>query len=164
MKFGFLLIVLANFNCVSQIKDLNYLDSMLSNKYCNNEFDYDSVYFLPDYGCFFDANKQNIGLVNVFLIPKSKLKNRKVNLTNKSVDWIKDNFNVIIFLTEKKYLVKIITGEGRFAEKFPYIRKMYTYNNSISKWQLKKSYIIKSLTEQRSMSKLMWEIVFKLAR
>ena len=161
MKFGFLLIILLHFNCISQIKDLNYLDSMLSNRYCQNEFDYDSIYFMPDYGCLFDANKQNIGLANVFLIPKSKLKNLNVNLTNKSTNWLKANFIVIIFITEKKYLVKIKAGEGRFAEKFPYIRKMYTYNNSISKWQLKKSYKIKSLTEQRSMGKLMWEIVFK---
>ncbi len=147
--------------CCSQDGNIKYLDSMLSVDYCQNSYDFDSVYFLPDYGCYFDIRRQKIGLTNVFLIPKSKGKIYDFDFSKKSIKWIKANFKLMIFLTEKKYLKEVKNGEGRYAEMFPYVNKLYSYNSQKCIWQLEKTFIIKNLNEKKTMVKSMWQMVFQ---
>lgn len=112
------------------------LDSILL---CD-KYTYMYGYFaIPDNGCVYQSNASNkIGNVEVYLVPYKKIdiksyKEEERLLNKLSIDEIKANYKIYIFIIDKKYLGYNKNRDLSYYASVPYKQTIYSYENE--KWK-----------------------------
>jgi hypothetical protein len=160
-KFLYITLILTSctlVSCKSQDKESSL--SELKNKINNYSFDnllkcgdftYEDGYFVTaDYGCIYNPKEHNnLGNILIYYIAKNAifLNTRKsVKEINKmSIEELKREFNIYVFLIEKNYLNYNKTGDPMYYQNENYVEKLFT--NNLNNWKLIDSIKIQSLNE-----------------
>ncbi|MBB5635368.1 hypothetical protein HDE68_001256 [Pedobacter cryoconitis] len=111
---------------------------------CKN-YTYEENYFLTaDAGCLYNPKGENtFGNLITYLIPKKALninednsvsETKKVN--NLSIAQLKEDFNIYVYVIDKKYLNYNKTGDPVYYQKDDFAEDLYTYDSKSRKWSL----------------------------
>lgn len=97
----------------------------------------DGYFTVPDYGCIYDpSGSNNLGNIELYLLPKKKLnynfnvekEENKVNAMN--IVELKKNYNIYLFLIDKKYLKKSDNRDVPYYPTLPYRQIIFNCNGS----------------------------------
>lgn len=120
------------------------LDATIKCGGCNTFSKGEGYFNLPDYGCMYSPSaKYNLGLAEVYIIEKkpqsmnSLSEDAQIQKVNAlKTDQIKNNFDVYIYIVDKKYLQFFPKGDSPYEAKYPYVQALYNYDNHLNKWVL----------------------------
>lgn len=108
-------------------------------------YTYDENYFLTaDAGCLYQPEGGNtFGNVITYLIPKKPLninddnnQNETKRVNNLTVAQLKEDFDICVYIIDKKYLNYNKTGDPVYYQKDDFVEQLYTYDRKSQKWNL----------------------------
>ncbi|RFZ89974.1 hypothetical protein D0C36_23745 [Mucilaginibacter conchicola] len=125
-------------DAIADTKALNFDNVLKCHAYSYN----DGYFMTADYGCIYNPNGGNtLGNAVVYLVPQKDLnvtddqiaaENKKVNALN--ADQYKKDYNIYIFLIDKKYLNYSKDGDPVYYQKDKFTEVVYTYDNASGNW------------------------------
>jgi hypothetical protein len=142
---------LPSYNEKSIEEQKNNFDNILK----EGDYSWNDGYFITaDYGIVYNPKGNNpFGNIILYLIPKNKfdIKDEEIEEKNQminslSIENIKKEFNIYLFLIDKKYLQYLPNGDSSYEAKENYTENLYTYENQ--KWILLDSLNVKNQNEQ----------------
>lgn len=125
------------------------------------KYGYDGIASIGDYGCLYNTKKNIYGNINLYLIPKDgilkhlekvdklfegdkydKWEKEGNRINNLSIQKIKQEFNIYLFLVPKEYLEHTPTLDASYNIKqneganYKFKTKFYGFNDKTKKWDL----------------------------
>jgi len=110
-----------------------------------HSYSYNDGYFMTaDYGCIYNPNGgNNLGNVVVYLIPQKPLSiaDEQIAVENKKINTLsttqyKKDYNIYVFLINKKYLNYNKDGDPVYYQKDKFTETLYTYDSASDKWNI----------------------------
>lgn len=125
----------------ASVKEIYYSNESLDNLLkCGNYSYMDGYFTIPDYGCIYQSDKtNNLGNVEVYLIPKEKLnadvekdiEKEENKISNMDITNLKKSYTIYIFVIDKKYLIHNEKMDVSYYPNYPYNQIIFKNINGL---------------------------------